>query len=76
MPVAPLDPGVPLGDLLPPTELTYTPPEFHEIGQVIERNDAPLIVGSAIAVSEEGLANAVIIAKALERRRVWFESNL
>jgi hypothetical protein len=30
VPVAPLDPGVPLGDLIPPTELHYTPPEFEE----------------------------------------------
>ncbi|MEO7813841.1 MAG: VCBS domain-containing protein, partial [Sphingomicrobium sp.] len=38
VPVAPLDPGVPLGDLLPPTELGYTPPEFHEPGQFIKEN--------------------------------------
>ena len=31
VPVAPLDPGVPLGDLIPPTELHYTPPEVKEI---------------------------------------------
>src|SRR5690242_19763269 len=30
-PVPPLDPGVPLGDLIPPTELHYTPPEFRDI---------------------------------------------
>ena len=29
-PVPPLDPGVPLGDLIPPTELSYSPPEFEE----------------------------------------------
>ena len=28
----PLDPGVPLGDLIPPTELSYTPPEFEPVG--------------------------------------------
>ena len=59
VPVSPLDPGVPLGDLLPPTELGYTPPEFHEPGQFITQNDAPLIVSSAIAVSEEGLPNGL-----------------
>ena len=31
VPVAPLDPGVPLGDLIPPTELIYTPPEVRDI---------------------------------------------
>ena len=30
--VPPLDPGVPLGDLIPPTELGYTPPEFRPEG--------------------------------------------
>ena len=30
-PVGPLDPGTPLGDLLPPTQLEYTPPEFEEV---------------------------------------------
>ena len=30
VPVPPLDPGVPLGDLIPPTEYTYTPPEPQE----------------------------------------------
>ncbi|MEO6580770.1 MAG: DUF5801 repeats-in-toxin domain-containing protein, partial [Sphingomicrobium sp.] len=59
VPVGPLDPGVPLGDLLPPTELVYTPPKFDEIGQAIEKNDAPLIISSAIAVSEEGLSNGL-----------------
>jgi T1SS-143 domain-containing protein len=57
--VQPLDPGVPLGDLLPPTELAYVPPEFEEIGQFVEENDPPLIIGSAINVSEEGLAGAL-----------------
>src|SRR5688572_3838809 len=32
VPVQPLDPGVPLGDLIPPTELDYTPPEFEDPG--------------------------------------------
>ncbi|WP_309602557.1 DUF5801 repeats-in-toxin domain-containing protein, partial [Sphingomonas sp.] len=60
VPVGPLDPGVPLGDLLPPTELFYTPPEFEDVGQFIEEeNNAPLIVSSAIAVSEEGLPNGI-----------------
>ncbi|WP_300973034.1 DUF5801 repeats-in-toxin domain-containing protein [Sphingomonas sp. LHG3406-1] len=29
--VGPLDPGTPLGDLLPPTRLDYTPPEFRDV---------------------------------------------
>ncbi|HKX92808.1 MAG TPA: DUF5801 repeats-in-toxin domain-containing protein [Sphingomicrobium sp.] len=37
VPVPPLDPGVPLGDLIPPTELVFTPPEFEEVGGIIDR---------------------------------------
>ena len=63
-PVPPLDPGVPLGDLIPPTELTYVPPDFRPIGQfedteptlVIEPHDlAPGAVNAVDAVSEKGL---------------------
>ena len=32
-PIPPLDPGVPLGDLIPPTEFGYKPPEFQEPDQ-------------------------------------------
>ena len=39
-PVAPLDPGVPLGDLLPPTEMAYTPPTFEET-YIPQRPNAP-----------------------------------
>ena len=59
VPVSPLDPGVPLGDLLPPTELDYTPPDFEEIGQFEEEDDPPLIGFSAVNVSEEGLSNGL-----------------
>ena len=31
LPPPPLDPGIPLGDLIPPTELTYIPPEPQEV---------------------------------------------
>ena len=41
VPVRPLDPGVPLGDLIPPTELNYTPPEFEEPANAIEEEDDP-----------------------------------
>ena len=35
--VPPLDPGAPLGDLIPPTELVFTPPQFVDLGQFIDR---------------------------------------
>ncbi len=38
VPVPPLDPGVPLGDLIPPTELVFTPPEIKEIGQFVDKH--------------------------------------
>ena len=34
VPVPPLDPGVPLGDLIPPTELVFIDPRFEEVGQI------------------------------------------
>ncbi|HXH52216.1 MAG TPA: DUF5801 repeats-in-toxin domain-containing protein [Sphingomicrobium sp.] len=62
--VGPLDPGVPLGDLLPPTALSYTPPTFQDLGQfidqeptiIIETPDNPAGVSNATAtVHEAGL---------------------
>ncbi|MBA3511969.1 DUF5801 repeats-in-toxin domain-containing protein [Sphingomonas sp.] len=62
--VPPLDPGVPLGDLIPPTQLGYTPPIFEDIGQfndeeptiIIETPDNPAGAINAIAtVHEAGL---------------------
>ena len=62
--VGPLDPGVPLGDLLPPTALSYTPPTFQDLGQfidqeptiIIETPDNPAGVTNATAtVHEAGL---------------------
>jgi large repetitive protein len=62
--VPPLDPGVPLGDLLPPTELVFTPPEFEEVGQAIDREPTIFIVtpnnpagavNATDAVDESGL---------------------
>ena len=38
VPVPPLDPGVPLGDLIPPTELAFTPPEVREVNQFIDED--------------------------------------
>ncbi|MEA1072707.1 DUF5801 repeats-in-toxin domain-containing protein [Sphingomonas sp. LY160] len=62
--VRPLDPGVPLGDLLPPTEMTYTPPEVREIYDALDREpdvviqtpDQPVGVENATAsVNENAL---------------------
>lgn len=53
--VPPLDPGVPLGDLIPPTELSYTPPEYEEIGQ--GEDDEPEII--IIPDGQPGAVNAV-----------------
>jgi VCBS repeat-containing protein len=62
VPVAPLDPGVPLGDLIPPTELGYTPPEFNELINAIEDDEdvlitdlVPSVSGGDAAVDEDDL---------------------
>ena len=63
VPVAPLDPGVPLGDLIPPTELIFTPPEFEEVGQVVDEepeifiqpDGQPAVVNAVDSVDEAGL---------------------
>ena len=44
VPVAPLDPGVPLGDLIPPTELNYQPPEFVDVGIEEKKDEIPSIL--------------------------------
>ncbi|MEO6247351.1 MAG: DUF5801 repeats-in-toxin domain-containing protein [Sphingomicrobium sp.] len=62
VPVPLLDPAAPLGDLLPPTELFYTPPEFKELGQivnhkpsvVIDTPDQPAGAENATASVDEG----------------------
>jgi hypothetical protein len=62
--VPPLDPGVPLGDLLPPTELAFQPPEFQPVNQFENREPTVLIetpdnpagaVNAAESVFEKGL---------------------
>ncbi|HUQ71857.1 MAG TPA: hypothetical protein VM165_20165, partial [Planctomycetaceae bacterium] len=63
-PVPPLDPGIPLGDLIPPTELDYTPPDFEEVGGFIDREPTiviipdgqPAAVNAVDSVDESGLA--------------------
>ena len=42
--VPPLDPGVPLGDLIPPTELSYSPPEFEELANAIDHKPTVIII--------------------------------
>src|SRR5690349_14667132 len=62
-PVPPLDPGVPLGDLLPPTDFGFTPPVFEDIGQFIDRepeitiqpDGQPAAVNAVDEVNEAGL---------------------
>ena len=42
--VPPLDPGVPLGEtLIPPTELRFTPPQFEELAQAVDRKPTVII---------------------------------
>ncbi|HUE78947.1 MAG TPA: DUF5801 repeats-in-toxin domain-containing protein [Sphingomicrobium sp.] len=61
--VPPLDPGVPLGDLIPPTELDYTPPIFEDVGQFIDEepeifvqpDGQPASVAAVDSVDEAGL---------------------
>ena len=58
--VPPLDPGVPLGDLIPPTELGYTPPEFQELGPGFDDTKPTVIIETpdnppgAVDASESG----------------------
>jgi hypothetical protein len=62
--VPPLDPGVPLGDLLPPTELAFQPPEFQPVNGIINHQPTILIetpdnpagvVNATESVFEKGL---------------------
>ncbi len=63
VPVPPLDPGVPLGDLIPPTEYDYTPPEPQEVDDILDREPAiqiqpdgqPASVNAVDSVDEDGL---------------------
>ncbi|HET7817039.1 MAG TPA: DUF5801 repeats-in-toxin domain-containing protein, partial [Sphingomicrobium sp.] len=56
--VPPLDPGVPLGDLLPPTQMTFPVPDFREVGQIIDRKPE---VGPnpAVQLDDESLAGGI-----------------
>ncbi|HKN42249.1 MAG TPA: VCBS domain-containing protein, partial [Sphingomicrobium sp.] len=63
VPPPPLDPGVPLGDLIPPTEYTYTPPGPQPTEQFIDREPTitiepdglPRSVAAVDSVDEKGL---------------------
>ena len=51
LPPGPLDPGVPLGDLLPPTEIVYVPPEVREVNGILDRNpDITIDPGNGVPV--------------------------
>lgn len=64
-PVPPLDPGVPLGDLIPPTEYVYQPPEPQPPLLPLENDEVPTIqiqpdgqpasVNAVDSVDEDGL---------------------
>ena len=62
--VPPLDPGVPLGDLIPPTEFGFTPPQFEELAQAVDRKPTVIIetpdnpagaIDASESVNEKGL---------------------
>ncbi|HEY0628564.1 MAG TPA: VCBS domain-containing protein, partial [Sphingomicrobium sp.] len=63
LPPPPLDPGVPLGDLLPPTEYTYIPPEPQEVFDILDEepeifiqpDGQPASVAAVDQVEEAGL---------------------
>lgn len=64
LPPPPLDPGVPLGDLIPPTEYVYQPPEPQEVLPeeddeeptiTIEPDGQPASVAAVDSVDEAGL---------------------
>ncbi|MGI8932369.1 MAG: Ig-like domain-containing protein, partial [Sphingomicrobium sp.] len=63
LPPGPLDPGVPLGDLLPPTVMVYTPPDVREVNGILDRkpeisidpgNGVP-VANAVDSVNEAGL---------------------
>ncbi|QDP19352.1 DUF5801 repeats-in-toxin domain-containing protein [Sphingomonas xanthus] len=63
LPPPPLDPGVPLGDLIPPTVYNYNPPEVREVFDILDRepeifidpgNGVP-VINAIDTVNEAGL---------------------
>ena len=59
----PLDPGAPLGDLIPPTELHFPPTEVQEVANAEEEEDNPVLItdltpsvnGGDVIVDEDDL---------------------
>ncbi|MEQ7874804.1 VCBS domain-containing protein, partial [Sphingomonas sp. ASV193] len=70
IPVPPLDPGVPLGDLIPPTEMGYTPPDFNEVTAVIDNKPSVVIephdVAPGLTAAEDSVNEAGLPARGLE----------
>nr|WP_294846917.1 tandem-95 repeat protein [uncultured Sphingomonas sp.] len=69
VPVPPLDPGVPLGDLIPPTEYTYTPPEVREPLQDVDHEPSVTIDpgnGVAVEAAVDSVNEAGLPARGLE----------
>src|SRR4030095_6613572 len=55
LPPPPLDPGVPLGDLIPPTEYTYRPPEPQEVFPIEDREPTTVIEPAAPPAAEKAI---------------------
>ena len=63
LPPPPLDPGIPLGDLIPPTEYDYIPPQPEEVLEIendepeifIQPDGQPAAVNAVDSVDERGL---------------------
>src|SRR5574338_234125 len=55
--VPPLDPGVPLGDLIPPTELAFPQPEFEEVGEFLD--EEPEAGTIAVQLDDDALAGGI-----------------
>jgi T1SS-143 domain-containing protein len=54
LPPPPLDPGIPLGDLIPPTEYNYIPPEPQEVFDILDREPE---AGAAAAQLDDDAQN-------------------
>ena len=62
VPVGPLDPGVPLGDLIPPTELVFTPPTFKEVFTLLDDDAAYAAMARAHNPFGDGHSSERIVA--------------
>ena len=57
LPPPPLDPGIPLGDLIPPTEYNYNPPEPEEVLEI--ENDEPEAGLVSVQLDDDALAGGI-----------------